>query len=373
MRQQMVQFDNGPLSGGTEFVNPSSIIRADIPAEVPQAFADLQNAQSNGHWLAGYASYELGYVICEKLHCLLPAQRTLPLLHFGVFDGPQRPAKAAKLSSVAATAPQPQWELERYSQAFRTVHAYISAGDIYQANLTFPLSFPYSGTAKALYQRLREKQPVPHGALVHLGHHTLLSRSPELFFSLSADGVLTTKPMKGTAPRGSTQAEDEMLLNALRTSEKNRAENLMIVDLLRNDMSRVSEIGSIQVPELYAIESYATLHQMTSRITSQVCQGTTIQDLFTALFPCGSITGAPKIRAMQILRELETEPRGAYCGTIGWIAPDGSMEFSVAIRTLTFRDDETMHLNVGGGIVFDSVVKDEYAEALLKSQFSVLD
>jgi para-aminobenzoate synthetase component 1 len=373
MCKQRVQFDNGPLPGGTDFVNPIGLIKAETPAEVPQAFTDLQNAQSNGYWLAGYASYELGYVLCPKLENLLPPQRALPLLHFGIFEHPQRPAGAAEKDAATIETPQPLWDLERYSEAFRTIHNYISAGDIYQANLTFPLISRFSGPVAALYQRLCEKQPVPHGALVDLGGTALLSRSPELFFSLSADGQLTTKPMKGTAPRGATQAEDDALMHALQTSEKNRAENLMIVDLLRNDMSRVSQNGSVQVPELFSIERYATLHQMTSRITSRVCEGTTIKDLFAALFPCGSIAGAPKIRAMQILRELEEEPREAYCGSIGWLAPDGSMEFNVAIRTLMCRDNGTVQLNVGGGVVFDSVAEDEYAEALLKSQFAMFD
>ena len=178
--------------------------------------------------------------------------------------------------------------------------------------------------------------------------------------------------MKGTAPRGDTQAADDALRDGLQASEKNRAENLMIVDLLRNDMSRVSKVGSVKVPDLFDVERYATLHQMTSTITSKVLPNTTIQDLFMAMFPCGSITGAPKIRAMQIIRDLENQPRNAYCGAIGWIAPDGAMEFNVAIRTLMCREDGSVTMNVGGGVVYDSTAKDEYAEALLKSQFTNL-
>lgn len=176
--------------------------------------------------------------------------------------------------------------------------------------------------------------------------------------------------MKGTAPRGTTKAQDDAIREALHSSEKNRAENLMIVDLLRNDMSRISQIGSVTVPELFAVERFETLHQMTSCITSQITDGTTLKDLFTALFPCGSITGAPKVRAMQIIHEIEAQPREAYCGSIGWIAPDGSMEFNVAIRTLHCRDDKSVLMNVGGGVVYDSTAQDEYEEALLKSRFA---
>lgn len=332
----------------------------------------MQRAQSDGKWLAGYLSYELGYLLSPKLVPLFPTKRDLPLIHFGVFDDPS-PLQALDDKAAAALAsPEPIWDFAQYARAFATIHDYIEAGDIYQANLTFPLISRFSGSPDALYARLRQRQPVPHGALVDFGGTALLSRSPELFFSLSAEGKLTTRPMKGTAPRAETPIEDDAIRDSLQLSEKNRAENLMIVDLLRNDMSRVSEIGSVTVPELFVVERFATLHQMTSCISSQVRQGTTIQALFEALFPCGSITGAPKVRAMQIIRDIETQPREAYCGAIGWIAPDGAMEFNVAIRTLLCRQDKTVQMNVGGGVVYDSTAQDEYAEALLKSRFADL-
>ncbi len=200
----------------------------------------------------------------------------------------------------------------------------------------------------------------------------ILSRSPELFFEVKGR-ILTTRPMKGTAPRGATMGEDAVRRQALALSEKNQAENLMIVDLLRNDMSRVSKPGSVRVPELFTIESYATLHQMTSRITSELTEGVTVAEMFEALFPCGSITGAPKIRAMEIIADLEAGPRGAYCGAVGWIAPSGDMRFNVAIRTLTLHDDGRIEMGVGGGVVYDSTGPDEYDEALLKASFTRLD
>ena len=206
-----------------------------------------------------------------------------------------------------------------------------------------------------------------------MGGPALLSRSPELFFSIDADRNIMARPMKGTAPRGGTPDEDAALAKWLQRSEKNRAENLMIVDLLRNDMSRISEIGSVKVPVLFAVETYTTLHQMTSSISSKLVEGTSLTDIFRALFPCGSITGAPKIRAMQIIHELEAGPRGAYCGAIGWIAPNGAMTFNVAIRTLTCFEDNTVRLNVGGGVVYDSDAAGEYEEALLKRRYAVVD
>lgn len=373
MNTHRVIFDNGPLDGPTLFAQPHRIIRADHPADVYDALAALSEAQSNGQWLAGYASYELGYVLTPKLRDLLPAQRDTPLLHFGVFEEPGPDLTRAPDDTATLSAPHPVWGLAEYEAAYQRVKDYIAAGDIYQANLTFPMSAQRTGSPEALYAALRARQSVPHGAYVDLGGPVLLSRSPELFFQIDANRTLQARPMKGTAPRGGTPAEDEALAKWLNKSIKNRAENLMIVDLLRNDMSRISEIGSVKVPKLYDVETYATVHQMTSTITSKVRDDVTLTDIFEALFPCGSITGAPKIRAMQIIDELEPAPRGVYCGAIGWIAPDGAMSFNVPIRTLTCFDDGSVRLNVGGGVVHDSEGDDEYGEALLKAQYAALD
>lgn len=347
------------------------MIRADTPDDVPAAFAAMEHAKTQGYWLAGYASYELGYVFSHKLRGLMPDDRSLPLLQFGVFREPSQGAADAPAQPAILTDPKPVWGERRYTEAFAQVKDYIASGDIYQANLTFPLSANYSGSPLALYLDLRAKQPVPYGAFADLGGPALLSRSPELFFSVDAAGRIEAKPMKGTAARGNTPAADADQIAWLRNSEKNQAENLMIVDLMRNDISRLSQVGSVQVPDLFQVETYTTLHQMTSTITAQLLPDIQLYDIFDALFPCGSITGAPKIRAMQIIRDLETEARGAYCGALGWIAPDGAMSFNVAIRTVVCFDDGTARLNVGGGVVYDSDAKDEYAEALLKSRYAV--
>lgn len=382
--QYQVRFDTGPLAGGTTFSAPRQIIRADTPDDVPAAFAAMERAKADGFWLAGYASYELGYVFSHKLLDLLPPDRTMPLVHFGVFDAPHAAQlEAGRAQAIATlTKPEPVWDAARYGAAFGPLKDFIAAGDIYQANLTFPLVSQFSGTPLALYQRLRDRQAVPYGAFVDLGGAVLLSRSPELFFSVDGTGRIETKPMKGTAGRGATPDEDAANIAWLRASEKNQAENLMIVDLMRNDISRLAEVGSVKVPDLFTVETYATLHQMTSRIVAQLLPHVGLYDIFAALFPCGSITGAPKIRAMQIIRALEDEARGAYCGSIGWVAPDGRMEFNVAIRTLACMvakgegeadgGPTVARLNVGGGIVHDSTAAEEYAEAILKARYADL-
>ena len=363
-----IRFDHGFEGTAWVFAHPRAMIEAHTPVEVPEALQALDAARAGGHWLAGYASYELGYALEPRLLPLLPEKRRLPLLRFGVFDGPE---DAPAITAGAATLSdfQPGWDAARYEAAFQSVHDYICAGDIYQANLTFPIEMRASGAAAALYQALAQAQPVRYGALIEQEGISILSRAPELFFRTSGKGRIETRPMKGTQPRSSDPTEDARRRFFLQTDEKNRAENLMIVDLLRNDLSRISQAGSVRVPELFAIESFATVHQMTSTITGQMKPGTGLSDIFRALFPCGSITGAPKVRAMQIIAELEPEARDIYCGTIGWAAPDGRAEFSVAIRTLLLEGARAT-LNVGGGIVYDSTAASEYDEALWKARFA---
>ena len=368
-RPLSVLFDSGPLGTGSYFAAPSQIIEAWEPSEVQGAFQMMEAARRSGKWLAGAASYELGYALIPKIAGRMPAARIEPLLRFGVFEAVQEPPNVASDVGFELDGFQPLWDEDSYRDAFSYIHNYLKEGDIYQANLTFPLISQLQGCAYSLYETLKTSQPVPHGALVDLGGAKLLSRSPELFFSITSDGQINTRPMKGTIERGADPVEDAMLKAQLATSEKNQAENLMITDLLRNDIGRIAEIGSVHVPKLFAIESYATVHQMTSDIVAQVLPDLTVSEVFGALFPCGSITGAPKIRAMEILSDLEPTPRGAYCGAIGWMAPDGAMEFNVAIRTLICEPSGQVSLNVGGGIVYDSTASSEYHEALLKAQF----
>ncbi|MDO5646477.1 MAG: aminodeoxychorismate synthase component I [Paracoccus sp. (in: a-proteobacteria)] len=359
-----MRFDHGPIPGGTLFDAPRSVIRADGAGDVARALADMQAARDDGAWLAGCLSYELG----QALTGVPGPAGDMPLILMGVFDAPQ-PAPPLPAPGGWIGPVRPLWDRARYDAALQAVQNYIRAGDTYQINLTFPMEADFAGDPLALYAGLVARQPVGHGAFVDLGGPVVLSRSPELFFAVDKGGVIHTRPMKGTAPRGATPAADRAAAAALQASDKNRAENLMIVDLLRNDISRVCRPGTVRVPQLFHVETYATVHQMTSTVTGQLAAGVGLADILAALFPCGSITGAPKIRAMQIIAELEQAPRDIYCGAIGWVDPAGPMRFSVAIRSPWVAAPGRLRLNVGGGIVYDSTTTSEWDEALCKAAF----
>ncbi|WEF23426.1 aminodeoxychorismate synthase component I [Paracoccus sp. S3-43] len=364
-----VRFDHGPLPGGTLFAAPRTVIRAETATGVAPALAAIEAARARGMWLAGYLSYELGHALTPRLAPLMPAGRgDHPLILMGVFDAP-RPAPPLPDPAAAIGPAQPLWSRVRYDAAIAAARDYIAAGDCYQVNVTFPMLARVAGDPLALYAALSARQPVGEGAFVDLGGPVVLSRSPELFFAVDAEGRIETRPMKGTAPRGATPDGDAAAAAALAASEKDRAENLMIVDLLRNDLSRICLPGSVRVPQLFHVETYATLHQMISTVTGQLAPGVGLAAILGALFPCGSITGAPKIRAMQIIAELERAPRGVYCGAIGWIDPAGPMRFSVAIRTPVLEAPDRLRLNVGGGIIHDSRAGSEWQEALCKAAF----
>jgi para-aminobenzoate synthetase component 1 len=365
-------FRDDPAGRDVLFEEPSALIVADSPQDFEHALEQAETARRHGKWLAGYFSYEAGYLLESKLKPLLPEGRRAPLVALGVFDGPSdrilpsvEPATNGPIFDARA-----QWSYEDYEKRFARLHLHLRKGDCYQGNLTFPVKAQWSGDPLDAFNALIARQPVKYGALVSLAGPTVLSRSPELFFQVDGDGWIETHPMKGTAPRGNTPEEDAALKEFLRNDEKNQAENRMIVDLLRNDISLISEVGTLDVPDLFRIESYPTVHQLVSTVRARLLPDLTIRDIFAALFPCGSITGAPKIRAMEILRELEQTPRDAYCGAIGWIAPNGTMRFSVAIRTISlFANGEAVY-NVGGGVVFDSTAEEEYEECLLKARFA---
>ncbi|MER8423775.1 MULTISPECIES: aminodeoxychorismate synthase component I [unclassified Mesorhizobium] len=366
-------FRNDETARQLVFDRPAEIISAHGEADFLPALEAAQAAHDGGKWLAGYFSYEAGYLLEPKLVPLLPAGRRAPLFCLGVFDPPVEETVAPgdlPASNGPIFDPKAAWSSDDYAKRFARLHDHIRKGDCYQGNLTFPVHAQWSGDPLDAFNALTERQPVKYGALVALGDPIVLSRSPELFFEVDAEGMIETHPMKGTAPRGATKAEDDRLKAFLRNDEKNQAENRMIVDLLRNDISLISEVGTLDVPELFRIESYPTVHQMVSRVRAKLLPGLAIRQIFAALFPCGSITGAPKIRAMEILRELEGGPRDVYCGAIGWIAPGGRMRFSVAIRTISlFANGEAVY-NVGGGVVFDSTAEEEYQECLLKARFA---
>jgi para-aminobenzoate synthetase component 1 len=368
--EEHVALEFGPAGLPVRFATPADRITAREPAGVPGALAALDAALATGRWVAGYASYELGYALEPRLAGLMPAARRLPLVDFGVF--PHGPEPAAPSAPGGYLGPlRPRWSGDAYGAAFARAAEYIRAGDVYQVNLTLPLDGRWHGDPAAIAAALARRQPVGFGAQVALGDAVLLSRSPELFFALDGKGGIEARPMKGTAPRDADEARDARLAAAMARDPKNRAENLMIVDLLRNDIGRIAAIGSVRVPGLFAVETYATVHQMVSRVVGRLAPGVGLGRVLAALFPCGSITGAPKVRAMEIIRALEPWPRDAYCGAIGWAAPDGRAAFNVAIRTLTLFPDGAAVLNVGGGIVADSTAAAEYEEALWKARFAL--
>lgn len=351
-------------------------IQANTADELGPALRAINIAIATGKYAAGYISYEAGYLLERRLESLLPASRVVPLLWFGIFAPPQALTGAQldrffskRGTARAYTGPlRHEWKSSKHYQAFRRARALIHAGDVYQVNLSFRSHFNFVGAPLSLYAGLRGHAAAAHSAYVDDGQRQILSLSPELFFSISRDGHIVTKPMKGTAPREENPIADAAARARLYSSEKERAENLMIVDLLRNDLGRIALPASVSVEKLFEVETYPTVHQMVSTVTARLQPGLQATQILHALFPCGSVTGAPKIRAMEIIRELESSPRGVYCGGIGYFGPDGSASFNVGIRTLTICGDGG-ELGIGGAIVSDSSAAAEYEECLLKARY----
>ncbi len=353
------------------FSAPVEIVQADTPDQVPAALERIRGAAKRGLWAAGFAAFELGYALEPRLLPRLRQPRT-PLLWFGLFERRQlltgNEVRDLTAGRASITGWSPATQESDYAAALARAQELIAAGDIYQVNLTFPTQVRYDGHPMALYGRLRQAQQAPYSALILTGSDWYLCLSPEIFFTLQ-DGVLKAQPMKGTAARESRPEADRAAARALAADKKNRAENLMIVDLLRNDLSRVAEAGSVDTPALFEVESYPTVHQMTSTVTARLRGGIGPVDVLSKLFPCGSVTGAPKIRAMEVIADLEPQPRGLYTGSIGFIAPSGDAMFNVAIRTLTTDGSGEARIGLGSGVVADSDAASEWAECLAKGAF----
>ncbi len=344
--------------------------------------ADAARLESGG-FLAGYIAYEAGLALETRLQPLADARSggTGPLVWLGLFDSVEEIASAdvpgwldERAQGEASLGPlTPQLSTGGYLSAFERLQEAIHAGDIYQANLTYPLAGSYRGDPLALYAGLRSSAGSGYGGVLFDGSHYLLSLSPELFVSLKERDA-RVKPMKGTRPRSEDVATDTALAEELGRSVKDKAENLMIVDLMRNDLSRVAEAGSVEVDALFAIESYPTVHQMVSTVRARLQEGNGAVDLIRAIFPCGSITGAPKIRAMELIDEVERDARGPYCGALGRIDANGDAAFNVAIRTLRLTPIENAQgsavLGVGGAIVADSDAMAERRECEIKAGFA---
>ncbi|MBN2338382.1 MAG: aminodeoxychorismate synthase component I [Acidobacteria bacterium] len=349
------------------FGPPVRILTARRTGEVVPALEEVGRlVREDGVHAAGFVAYEAAPAFDPAL-AAHPARGSFPLLWFGLYREPVEIALPEPDFGACALGPlRPGVSRELYAAAIARIHDYIRCGDTYQVNYTLRLRGSFRGDPWNLFLSMVRAQPAGYGAYIDTGRGVVCSASPELFFR-TAGGALTAKPMKGTAGRGRTTLEDRRQAEWLHRSEKNRAENLMIVDMIRNDLGRVARTGSVRVPALFEIERHPTLWQMTSTVTAE-CDRPPVE-IFRALFPCASITGAPKIRTSAIIRELEPEARGVYTGSIGYLSPGGGAQFNVAIRTaLVDRERRCVEYGAGGGIVADSAAGDEYGEALLKAR-----
>lgn len=386
MAEPFLLLDDARADGASDarlYRAPRELVVARRADEVAPALERLERLSGEGLHLAGYLAYEAGLALEPRLASL--ARGGGPLIWFGAFEGFETIAAAqvpgwlgAQFQGTASMGPlEPQLSTGGYASVFSRLQEAIAAGDIYQVNLTFPLAGAFRGDPLALYAAIRPAAAAGYGGVVFNGSGWLLSFSPELFFALKENQV-TVKPMKGTRPRGLTPISDAALRDQLAVSAKDRAENLMIVDLMRNDLSRVAEPGSVRVERPFTVETYPTVHQMTSTVRARLSPGRNAVDLLRALFPCGSITGAPKIRAMELIAREERGARGPYCGAIGRIDPAGPNEtgdaaFNVAIRTLRLTPGENgtgrAVMGVGSAIVADSAALAEWRECLVKGGF----
>jgi para-aminobenzoate synthetase / 4-amino-4-deoxychorismate lyase len=375
MRGEVVLQTQSP-SGWLRFTNPIEIVAAATLDEVLPALRRVEElVATQSICAAGFIAYEAAPAFEPVLR--VRTASALPLLWFGLYDRveplanlPQPDRSPDPIGPWTPTGWTPTVTWPEYERAINAIRDLIADGRTYQVNYTYRLRAPFSGDPWLFFVTLARKQPVGYAAYLDIGQHVICSASPELFFRLDGRTVLS-KPMKGTAPRGKTLIEDRAQMERLQHSEKNRAENVMIVDMIRNDLGRIAEIGSVQVPQLFEIERYPTVLQMTSTVTAQADASFT--DLLRALFPCASITGAPKVSTMKFIADLETTPRGVYTGAIGYLTSNRAAlraaQFNVAIRTVTIdREAGQAEYGIGGGIVWDSDAADEYHECEIKTR-----
>ena len=358
-----------PLAGGwRRFAHPIEIIRARTVSEVQPALHDLEEqVRARQLYAAGFIAYEAAPAFDAALRVRPPARpEGVPLLWFGLYDHGEAidlPAPDQPAPPIGPWTPTVAWD--EYERAINAIKDHIAAGRTYQVNYTYRLRAPFQADPWLFFLQLARKQN-RYAAYIDLDRWVVCSASPELFFHLRGN-TLTGKPMKGTAPRGKTLIEDRAQMDWLHHSAKNRAENVMIVDMIRNDLGRIAQIGSVDVPHLFEVERYPTVLQMTSTVTAQTTAA--FAEIVAALFPCASITGAPKVSTMNIIADLETTPRGVYTGAIGYLAPDRTAQFNVAIRTVTIdRETQQAEYGVGGGIVWDSDAADEFRECEIKTR-----
>ncbi|HOJ34229.1 MAG TPA: aminodeoxychorismate synthase component I [Candidatus Hydrogenedentes bacterium] len=382
----MVKFDNKTAENFPEntygtalFLSRSNVLLFSDPVEVISArclddvipcFRQVECAVGQKDlWAAGFVAYEAGRAFEPALE--MHELHGVPLLWFGLYKPPRQ---IDLLSPPKTTHSIGEWRAlikeSSYKSAVQRIRAHIGAGDVYQVNYTFPIEAHFHGDSLGFFIQLAKAQQSEYAAFINAGKYHVLSLSPELFFELS-ENQIRVKPMKGTRPRGLRLRDDLQLANELAASEKDKAENLMIVDLIRNDLGRIADIGSVKVTSLFDIERYPTVWQMTSTI--EATTSVSLLDIFKALFPCGSVTGAPKIQMTKVAKTLEPFPRGVYCGAVGWYAPNRRARFNVAIRTAVVEmDKQVVRFGVGGGITWDSSETAEYEECMVKARFLTL-
>jgi para-aminobenzoate synthetase/4-amino-4-deoxychorismate lyase len=362
------------------FTQPQAHVLCREPKQLQDALAALEALKRQGHALCGYLSYEAGYFLVDKAEFLLRhvSEHNQPLVHFYAFAKHERLTQAEVQAFLAsqqrASQPVAIADLQlgmtasEHQQAVQAIQAEIALGNSYQVNLTTQYTFELWGSAVALYQKLRQRQSVAYGALLNFPEASVLSLSPELF--VRKQGTLVqAKPMKGTLGRGANAAEDAERIAAMQADPKTLSENVMIVDLIRNDLSRIAKPGQVWAENLFEVQTFETLHQMISTVNAEVPADLSVTQLFQGLFPCGSITGAPKISTMQIIERLEKAPRGLYTGAIGYLTPESDFCFNVPIRTCVVQKDGQAELGVGGGILHESDPAAEFEECLLKAKF----
>ncbi len=362
------------------FTDAQELIIAWSEEELPAAIEKIEELKSTGLFLCGYLSYEAGFHFIDKtIKKRLPNHPTQPLLYFIAFKKLDNISRKQLDNSFAEIDTYPEPDLcphnfslsvtkDTYLEAIRKIRRYIIAGDTYQINYTIKYKFDLLGNAISLYKALRKTQPVEFGAVLNFPNSNIVSLSPELFVK-KIDGMIYAKPMKGTAKRGRNEKEDEFILDFLKDDPKTLSENVMIVDLIRNDFGRICETGSVTVQNLFEIQTFKTIHQMISTIKGKLKPDIHLSELFHGLFPCGSITGAPKVRTMEIINELEAEPRGIYTGAIGYLLPNDDFYFNVPIRTIDIGKDNRCEMGIGSGIIYESNPQAEYEECLLKASF----
>lgn len=356
--------------GGWELSDPQQAWSASALEEVPAAIARAEAAAAAGQWAAGFISYEAAPAFDAALPVRDPVPG-LPLTWWAAFRS-ARPAPLPEGGPYRMSTWDPELDFAAYRSRIEAVSERILAGDTYQTNFTMRLRGRVEGDLRSFYRRLAEGQRGGHNALLETGRWAVVSASPEMFFRWDGRRV-ETRPMKGTMPRGRWEAEDRNRRERLLASGKDRAENVMVVDLVRNDLGRASRFGTVAVEELFGVQRLETVWQMTSTVAAETRPGTDLGELLAAMFPCGSVTGAPKPATMNLIRSLETSPRGVYCGAVGLLAPPEAgrprAEFSVAIRTAVVDlADRSAEYGTGGGIVHESTAAGEYAEALAKAR-----